>query len=294
MDVFVRHGFFFDQQDEVMRRKKPINPMVDVKLISKFQQENKDTTNVNYDTHCGFCLEALTDTLPLTKNLCGHSYHTQCVWMASEHGAPVCPANDCGLDWSWIIRQESRKLKSRKRDIVAVLLKRLKKRPDFKRDLQNLRTHLADVTKSRSLVEGIMKYERDDIVDKYADTLNKIQVELNDISMTVRNSEEYKLEKKAVSIARSETKKFFNKYHLSLRDLVNKDMLKLSWHARWAVEHNRGHRFVSYRSGIRLYPGRVKMFGYKNKGMYLPRRFEGEDEFYESENEEDVESLSET
>ena len=275
----------FDYFHEVATKKKRKPTPVEPRLIAKFEAENKDYTNFNHDTTCGYCLEPFTELIPITTNLCGHRYHTQCMLMASNHGSPVCPIQNCQMDWNWAINREARRIKNKRGDIIGILLKRLKKQPGFKRDLQNLRTHLADVTKARALVDGMQKYERDDIIDKYADTLNQIQMELNELVPKLRESEEYGMEKQAISIARSAAKKFFNKYHLSIRDLANKDMLKLSWHARWAVEHGRGHRFVSYRSGIRLYPGRSAMFGYKNRGFYLPKRT-GDIEFSDSEDDE--------
>jgi hypothetical protein len=207
---------------------------------------------------CNLCRQPYKESQATTTLLCGHKYHSQCWFLYEEHSS-WCNVRQCHKSSIHIMSDVFEKKNKVKGDVTKSLLRALKKKKEFQTDLKNLKTYCRDVTRANNLIDCAIKGERADIIEKYSDTLNAIQKDMNDASVKVMKSEETAMYRKAIRLAKKEVNNIFRKYHLDLRDLINNNLLKISWAVRYTVQHHRNY-FSTYKMGIRLYPGR-KLFG---------------------------------
>jgi hypothetical protein len=254
-----------ENNDVFDRQEAHALPEVNTEVIANDWILNQGTDAMEYtEGTCPYCANGYKEDQPTMTLLCGHKCHTRCYCIRTciEQDTYVsCNVRGCRLISVRHVSREQEKIEESKDDVTTVLIDSLKKRKDFRQDIKNLKVHFSDITKGDTLIKSEMAHAKKAIVEKYQDSLNAIQVEMGKSMEEVRNGETAALYRKAVSIARKATKEFYRKYHISLRDLMNKNLIRVGWHVRWTVEHRRTYRYISnWRHRIVIRPGNG-MFG---------------------------------
>lgn len=220
---------------------------------------------------CNLCRQPYKESQATTTLLCGHKYHSQC-WFCYEEHSSWCNVRQCHKSSIHIMSDLLEKKNKVKGDATKTIIRNLKKKKEFQTDLKNLKTYCRDITRAKNMIDCAIKGERADIIQKHSDSLNAIQKDLNDATTKVMRSDETALYRKAIRLAKKEANTINRKYHLDLRDLINHNLLKISWAVRYTVQHHRSY-FSTYKLGIRMYPGR-KLFGISQTRTRLQRNIE--------------------
>lgn len=227
------------------------------------QNANTDAMEYNVDM-CPYCARGYKEDQTSMTLLCGHKCHTRCYCIRTciEQDTYVsCNVRGCRRISVRLVAMEQEKIEEAKDDVTDVLINSLKKRKDFRQDIKNLKVHFSDITKTDSIIKSEMAAEKRRIIEKYQDQLNAIQMEMDESLATIKKGDTICMNRKAVSIARKEAKAFYRKYHVSLRDLIDKNLIRVGWRIRWTVERERAYHYISnWRHRITIRPGR-SLFG---------------------------------
>ena len=197
-----------------------------------------------------------TSLMPKTKLLCGHEFHTLCLFLKGEpNGIYGCDEPDCEISTHTCVQRLIRIRDENSRSVENALIDAACNTADFKKDLKNLKSCIKNVSKANTLLNSRINKERKSIIHRHIFEINQLQAGLNSLTSTVLNGDEQKANKLAIRRYRKVAGLIFNKYHLSLRDLIKNNKVKVAWSLRHTLEYHRYH-FRSYKLGIRIYPGR--------------------------------------
>jgi hypothetical protein len=198
--------------------------------------------------------EHLTTTL-----LCGHKYHTACWFLHSYEDTDHCIFEGCGQSTYGYIRELCRRRERMRVDTVSVLTDAVCSRREFKFDIKKMKRQISNCTKAFRLVNKKQQSEKNELMKKHIFTIRQIQTDMNTAVKNLSTSQEATNCTKEVKAYRRIERDIFRKYHLSLRDLMRKKIVKrMDWRVRSVLERHRRILPYNYKFGIRVYPGSKK------------------------------------
>jgi hypothetical protein len=222
--------------------------------------DNIEITEETVNILCPYCKNRLDydETIPKITLLCGHTYHTVCFQLLEHyHDQRLhCIISGCSIDtYSSIYRivQLRRKLSNVVED---VFISSQLDRKDFKQDLKGLKKDISLVRNSVSNLKNKEKNIRKNIIHKHIHEIRQIQNDINiGSSILLKKSNEYKECKNNIRLYRRKAAAIYRKYHISLRDIIDQNLIKMNWRIRSILERH-GQPTSKYRFGIRITPGK--------------------------------------
>jgi len=168
--------------------------------------------------------------------------------------------------------------------LETTLVNTIKDTNEFKSDLTKMKSKISGIIKHLSAFRKVKQELRKKIIKKHEYNLSQIQFDINNTVKSLKTTREAKAFKSEISKYRSIERKFYRKYHISLRDLIRYGLVRdLNWTVRRIIV---GHDAYRNRRdfGIKIYPGK--------KTWFRPNNDE-ENEENESGNESGEESVEE-
>jgi hypothetical protein len=122
-----------------------------------------------------------------------------------------------------------------------------------------MKRQISNCTKAFRLVNKKQKSEKNEMMKKHIFSIRQIQTDMNAAVKNLSNSDEASNCMKEVKAYRRIERDIFRKYHLSLRDLMRKKIVKrMDWRVRSVLERHRRILPYNYKFGVRIYPGSKK------------------------------------
>jgi hypothetical protein len=215
----------------------------------------------DYENVCIKCKRTWASTpehLTLTL-LCGHKYHTACWVLHAYEDTDHCLFEGCGQSTYGYIRDLSRRRERMRVDTVSVLTNAVCNKREFKFDIKKLKRQISSCVKSFKKVKEKEKEAKNNLMKKHIFSIRQIQSDMNDTVRSVSKSTERNECFKDVRAYRRIEREIFTKYHLSLRDLVRRKIIRrMDWRVRSVLERHGRINAGRYRFGIRIYPGSKK------------------------------------
>lgn len=252
--------FLDDSKDNIKRRRRD---RVDIITIGEIDNLIKDLNyplnnvegEINPQDGCIFCKKSWTDSSQaITELLCGHKFHTLCFCInIDETDSTSC--RHCADNSIHHITRRIYRIKRNERTRESdILMDALVEREDFKADIKEFKKHIANAGKSYSKYDKELYRSRRAVIRKHIHSINYIQRDVNEAAKGILKSEQALGVKAALRSYRKKSGEIFRKYHVSFRDLRERQLVKTSWRMRWVLEHHRLSN-KNYRFGIRIYPG---------------------------------------
>ena len=227
----------------------------------KYNIDNQqDTPFTDHHIMCGFCRKTWESTSvhPTLTLLCGHKYHTLCYSILRYEAYGDCAVQDCQISTSEITREIYNRRIRLNNDLESTLINAIKDTSEFKEDVKKMKHHLSIVSKKYLDANKLIKRGRNKLRNKHVFNLRQIQYDMNEAIKSVRTSNEYLRCRSELAKYRSLERKFYRKYHISLRDLIRNRIIRLgNWNLRYAIQQH-GAILRTYKFGIRIYPGSNK------------------------------------
>lgn len=224
-----------------------------------FPIEIDTTVEITHETGCLHCKKTWDETprMATMELLCGHRYHTLCVFLFYHNNeTTICLVDLCnGINMMSVVNRISTLRNRRNNDIEEVLTDAILKNKDFQRDLKLMKKQVNVVKRSIGTYHKKSENLRKKVLKKHLHSINYIQSDMNDIVKQLGSSEEKKGIRSSVTKYRKTAASIFRKYRVSFRDLYRKNLIKVNWRLRHILERH-GQIFNSYRFGIRIYPGK--------------------------------------
>ena len=252
-----------DKNDYLGLRKKYIRtPALDLDaLLTEMNYPvNLDQTKIiTPENGCVHCKQSWEETAsyPLTQYMCGHKFHTLCSAVYyNETDTSRCPIENCGdntiFRLSWKIHNDRR---AQVQYVNDALINAIVVRPDFKKDLKEIRECIRKVSSSNSKYNKEITSIRKRIVKKHMLSIQHVQDDMNKAAADIGSSEKGLTYKRSLILYRRKATQMLNKYNISFRDLRERQLIKTSWHIRWVLEQ---HRTLDrkYKFGFRITPGK--------------------------------------
>ena len=239
----------------------------------------------DYENVCLKCKRtwASTPKHVTTTLLCGHKYHTACWALHAYEDTDQCLFEGCGQSTYAYIRDLSRRRERMRVDTVTVLTEAVCSRREFKFDIKKLKRQISTCIKSFRKVKEKEKEEKNTMMKKHIFSIRQIQSDMNSAVKGLTNSAERNECFKDVRAYRRIERDIFTKYHLSLRDLMRKKIIRrMDWRVRSVLERHGRINAGRYRFGIRIYPGSKKW------------NVESDEEGFDSDSEDMVDELPAT
>ena len=239
---------------------EPVNEFVQTEpMIGLLEQYfMSEPPDIYISDSCNRCKKTWTSTpgIPTTTLLCGHTYHTVCqsVYLYNTDGGETCINETCD-DYRSIVYNIVKEHTNTHIEKVDELLEENLKDKSFKESLKGMRASIRVVVANHRLLKNAYKNVKTQLIHKHIHTINQIQSELNRDIVNVRDGVEAKNYKHAIRSYRKIAASIFRKYHVSLRDVLDRKIIKMAWENRWVLERYRGG-ISKWRSSIRIYPGK--------------------------------------
>jgi len=249
----------------------------DAKLLDFIQTRTRDPPNTmvtpdpgevlecnlpaDYENVCIKCKRTWASTPEhlTTTLLCGHKYHTACWFLHTYEDTDNCIFEGCGQSTYGYIRDLCRRRERMRVDTISVLTEAVCTKREFKFDIKKMKRQIFNCTKAFRLVNKKQKIEKNEMIKKHIFTIRQIQNDINTAVKKLSTSDEARNCMKEVKVYRRIEREIFRKYHLSLRDLLRKKIIKnMNWRVRSVLERHRRILPYSYKFGIRIYPGSKK------------------------------------
>ena len=215
---------------------------------------------ITNETGCLICnkLWATTETIPRSTMLCGHTFHTVCILdYIFENEFRTCVVENCSINTFEYVREIQRRKRGNKETIEGILIKSLinenSKKSGFNGDLKLLKKHISNYKTLRQRLHTNVRNIRNEIIHKHLYSINNIKQDMNNSLKELRTSEVFLEFRRSLRQYRKHAASVYRKYHLSLKDLIDNNLIKLTWGTRWELQ--RHGQFRLHRLGIRLYPG---------------------------------------
>lgn len=212
----------------------------------------------HYKDGCLFCKKSwsATEGVPTTTLICGHTFHTLCSMIDQYNGDITrCIVDDCDINtWDYVRKIVRSKEKAKERS-ENILLDAYQKRPDFKKDMKELKDTISHVSSAHTKVGSMISNGKKDFIHKHLYTINQMQNDINENIKTIQESEQMHKYKQSVRDYRKKASHIFRKYHMSFRELRERDLVRRGWRLRWVLERHRS-AFTYYKMGLRIYPGK--------------------------------------
>ena len=227
----------------------------------KYNIDNEQNSPfTDHEIMCGYCRRTWESTSvhPTATLLCGHKYHTLCYSVVRYEAYGDCVVEGCQISTTEIVREIYNRRTRLNNDLESTLIEAIKDNSEFKDDIKKMKCHLGIISKKYLEANKIIKRARNRLRNKHTYNLRQIQYDMNAAVKSVRTSNEYLTCKSEIAKYRSLERKFFRKYHISLRDLIRNRIIRLgNWNLRYAIERH-GSLLRTYKFGIRIYPGSNK------------------------------------
>jgi len=243
------------------RRVRQVGEELNEELYKKYSDLQNVASEVpidNYRDGCLFCKKswASTEDVPTTTFICGHKFHTTCTMVHQYYNdAFRCGVEECDIDtWEYVRKIVRSKEKSITK-VENILIDSYRKRKDFKQDVNDLNNTISSSNASHTAVRKLIEQGRKEFIHKHLYSINQMQNDLNEGVEFVRNSQEMDNYKKSVRAYRKKATYIFRKYHISSRELRERNIIRMGWRVRWVLERHRT-AFSFYKMGLKLYPGR--------------------------------------
>ena len=215
---------------------------------------------ITNETGCLICnkLWATTETIPRSTMLCGHTFHTVCILdFIFDNEFHTCVVENCSINTFEYVREIQRRKRGNKETIEGILIKSLinenSKKSGFNGDLKLLKKHISNYKTLRQRLHTNVRNIRNEIIHKHLYSINNIKQDMNNSLKELRTSEVFLEFRRSLRQYRKHAASVYRKYHLSLKDLIDNNLIKLTWGTRWELQTHR--QFRLHRLGIRLYPG---------------------------------------
>ncbi|NDB83900.1 MAG: hypothetical protein EB127_14430 [Alphaproteobacteria bacterium] len=215
----------------------------------------------HYRDGCLLCKKSWTSTedVPTTTFICGHKFHTTCTMVNQYYNDTFrCGVEGCDIDTWDYVRKIVRSKEKAISKVENILIDSYRKRKDFKQDVNELNNTISSSNASHTAVRKLIEQGRKEFIHKHLYSINQMQNDLNQGMEFIRNSEEMDKYKKSVRVYRKKANYIFRKYHISSRELRERNILRMPWRLRWVLERHR-NAFSYYKMGFRLYPGKKQM-----------------------------------
>lgn len=217
------------------------------------------SVEITHETGCLYCKKTWVETprMATMEMICGHKYHTVCVFLFYHNNdSSICLVDSCSdINMMSIVSRIITLRNRRNNDIEEVLTDAILKNENFKRDLKVMKKQVAGVKRSIGKYHKKSENLRKKVLRKHLHSINYIQSDMNDAIKEMESTEEKKEIRSSISKYRKTANLIFRKYHVSFRDLCRKNMIKANWRLRHILERH-GQVFNSYKFGIRIYPGK--------------------------------------
>jgi hypothetical protein len=215
----------------------------------------------DYENVCIKC-KRTWDSTPqhlTTTLLCGHKYHTACWFLHSYEDTDHCIFEGCGQSTYGYMRDLCRRRERMRVDTVSVLTDAVCSKREFKFDIKKMKRQISNCIKSFRKIKIKEKEGRRNLMKKHIFSIRQIQSDMNDVVKDISKSAETSQCLKEVKAYRRIERDVFRKYHLSLRDLIRKKIIRrIDWRVRSILERHGRISAGRYRFGIRIYPGSKK------------------------------------
>lgn len=234
----------------------------------------------DYENVCIKCKRTWASTPEhlTTSLLCGHKYHTACWFLHAYEDSENCIFEGCGQSTYGYVRDLCRRRERMRVDTVSVLTEAVCSKREFKFDIKKMKRQISKCIKSFRRITLKEKENRGNLMKKHIFSIRQIQSDMNDAVRDWSKSAERVECFKEVRAYRRIERDIFTKYHLSLRDLIRKRIIRrMDWRVRSVLERHGRINAGRYRFGIRIYPGSKKW------------TVDDSDQEYDSEEEEAVE-----
>jgi len=208
---------------------------------------------------CRLCKKTWVSTPNAVKTtlLCGHTYHTSCnmIHRFDDGETMGCIVEDCNIDiWRVIRNLRHNRMPQVDIDVRGQLVRNLLNRADFKTDLQSLKKSIAKVRKFKGNFNRFHKKSRAEFIHTHIHDIRAIQKSLNIHYKELGRCSEVNILNSAVRKYRRIALNIFTRYHVSLRDLIDKRVIKMQWDLRSVLERH-GRYITKWRSAVRIHPG---------------------------------------
>ena len=194
-----------------------------------------------------------------TTLLCGHKYHTACWFLQAYEDTDHCIFEGCGQSTYGYIRGLSRRRENMRVDTVSVLTDAVCSKREFKFDIKKMKRQISSCIRSFRKFKLKEKEGKNNLMKKHIFSIRQIQSDMNAEVRNLSKSAETTECLKEVRAYRRIEREVFRKYHLSLRDLMRKKIIRrMDWRVRSILERHGRINAGRYRFGIRIYPGSKK------------------------------------
>jgi hypothetical protein len=217
-------------------------------------------TETPIDNHidgCMYCKKswASTEDIPTTTLICGHKFHTICSSIDQYYNDVVrCIVEECDVRSSIYVRNIIASREKITERVGNILLDSYERRPDFRKDLKELKKNISTVNTKHGIVKNLLSDGRKELIHKHLYSINQIQRDMNETASLIRKSEQMANYKASVNAYRKKAGYIFRKYHVSFRELNHNRLLRVPWRLRWILERHR-NTLNYYKLGVRIYPG---------------------------------------
>jgi len=240
--------------------RRNLNDPIDENILNVFMEINKVKEDEKVDNHengCMICGKTwISLDIPTTTLLCGHKFHTVCMMVKQYYGYDFqCYVDACEMNQWRYVREIHDRQRHDKNKLEDILINSYLKRSDFKNDLRKFKEHISEITKEHSNVSKLITQGKIDVLHKYIIVIRQIQSEINNNVNTIKNSHEMSIFRSSLRKYRKMASNFFNKYHLSFRDLKKRNKVSGSWKIRRILERH-GTAFSFYKMALKIRPGR--------------------------------------
>jgi len=215
----------------------------------------------DFENVCIKCKRTWTSTPEhmTTTLLCGHKYHTACWFLQAYEDTDHCIFEGCGQSTYGYIRGLSRRRENMRVDTVSVLTDAVCSKREFKFDIKKMKRQNYRCIRSFRKFKLKEKEGKSNLMKKHIFSIRQIQSDMNAEVRNLSKSAETTECLKEVRAYRRIEREVFRKYHLSLRDLMRKKIIRrMDWRVRSILERHGRINAGRYRFGIRIYPGSKK------------------------------------
>ena len=224
------------------------------------KREGEEFTNS--DTMCAICKHSWEQTPAhaTTTLLCGHKYHTVCYFMIYYENSEGCIIDGCPSHTGRIISQLHRRRMNLRDTLETTLVNTLKDTNEFKSDLTKMKSKISGIIKHLTAFRKVKQELRKKIIKKHECNLSQIQFDINNTVKSLKSTNEALAFKSEITKYRIIERKFYRKYHISLRDLIRYGLVRdLNWTVRRIIL---GHDAYRNRRdfGIKIFPGKRSWF----------------------------------
>jgi len=254
---------FLQKKDEKLlefgttNARRPSNTMVTPDL----GEDLECNLPADYENVCIKCKRtwASTPEHMTTSLLCGHKYHTACWFLQAYEDTDHCIFEGCGQSTYGYIRGLSRRRETMRVDTVSVLTDAICSKREFKFDIKKMKRQISSCIRSFRKIKLKEKEGKNNLMKKHIFSIRQIQSDMNTEVRNLSKSAETSQCLKEVRAYRRIERDIFRKYHLSLRDLMRKKIIRrMDWRVRSILERHGRINAGRYRFGIRIYPGSKK------------------------------------